>query len=154
MSSNNICLCIIFLILFVHNSLWTSACKYTSYLSLFFFFFFLVFILCWNFFFVDVFFCFLFYVPSVYLTSSVPGWRTKNLTLACMLYILFFSLFLFLSPSFSAVYPPYLMLLLITLYKKKGSFVISVCIGKRKILLLRPTQWKYLSVYRLHHIVR
>lgn len=36
----------------------------------------------------------------------------------------------------------------------KGSFVTSVCIGKRKILLLRPTQWKYLSVYRLHHIVR
>lgn len=45
MSSNNICLCIIFFIFFyssVHNSLWTSACKYTSYLSRFWFLFHLV----------------------------------------------------------------------------------------------------------------
>lgn len=36
----------------------------------------------------------------------------------------------------------------------KGNFVTSVCIGKRKILLLRPTQCIYLSVYQWHHIVR
>lgn len=134
MSSNNICLCIIFHS-FVHNSLWTSACKYTSYLSLFGF----VLFLCW--------FCGRFYVSSVYLTSSVPRWRTKNLTwpVCCISYFLTLSLILgCLFTIFNIIID----------HMYKGSFVTSVCIGKRKILLLRPTQWKYLSVYQLHPIVR
>lgn len=140
MSSNNICLCIIFLILFVHNSPWTSACKYTSYLSPFFVFCFCS-IMCW--------FGGCFYVSSVYLTGSVPRWRTKNLTwpVWCISYFLFLSLSVTLSRLFTVFN-------VIIDHVYKGSFVISVCIGKRKILLLRPTQWKYLSVYWLHHIVR
>lgn len=133
MSSNNICLCIIF-DSFVHNSLWTSACKYTSYLSLSVAF-------CVDF--VDV-----FYVSSVYLTSSVPRWRTKNLTwpVCCISYFLTLSLSLDLSCFFT-------IFNVIIDHMYKGSSVTSVCIGKRKILLLRPTQWKYLSVYQWHHIV-
>lgn len=135
MSSNNICLCIIF-DSFVHNSLWTSACKYTSYLSL------ILVLFC-----VDFRGCF--YVSSVYLTSSVPRWRTKNSTwpVCCISYFLSLSLSLILG-CLSTIFN----VMIDHMYK--GSFVISVCIGKRKILLLRPTQWKYLSVYQLHHIVR
>lgn len=139
MSSNNICLCIIS-DSFVHNSLWTSACKYTSYLSLFFFFlvyFVLIFRGC-------------FYVSSVYLTSSVPRWRTKNLTwpVCCISY---FSHSLSLSLILGCLFTIFNVIID---HVYKGSFVISVCIGKRKILLLRPTQWNYLSVYQWHHIVR
>lgn len=117
--------------------LWTSACKYTSYLSLLVF----VFILCW--------FPGCFYVSSVYLTGSVPRWRTKNLTWpVCWIpYFLTLSLSLILG-CLSTIFN------VIIDHMYKGSFVTSVCIGKRKILLLRPTQWKYLSVYQLHHIVR
>lgn len=66
-----------------------------------------------------------------------------ELDMACMLYIFFslsFSLSLILSWLFT-------IFNVIIDHVYKGSFVISVCIGKRKILLLRPTQWKYLSVY-------
>ena len=113
MSSNNICLCIIFNP-FVHNSLWTSACKYTSYLSHF------------------GSFCVDFYVSSVYLTSSVPRWRTKNLTwpVCCISYFLTLSLSLILGCLFT-------IFNVIIDHMYKGSFVISVCIGKRKILLLK-----------------
>lgn len=95
--------------------------------------------LCW--------FCGRFYVSSVYLTSSVPRWRTKNLTwpVCCISYFLTLSLILgCLFTIFNIIID----------HMYKGSFVTSVCIGKRKILLLRPTQWKYLSVYQLHPIVR
>lgn len=142
MSSNNICLCIIFFLFFlciivlehlhvntplIYHLFWFCFCS----------------IMCW--------FggCFLFYVSSVYLTGSVPRWRTKNLTwpVWCTSYFLLLSLSVTLSRLFTVFN-------VIIDHVYKGSFVISVCIGKRKIMLLRPTQWKYLSVYWLHHIVR
>lgn len=138
MSSNNICLCIIFCY-FVHNSLWTSACKYTSYLSLFgsvlfcvdfvdFFFFFLIF--------------HLYIWPVLFPGGELRTWRGLC---GCISYFLTLSLILCcLFTIFNIIID----------HMYKGSFVTSVCIGKRKILLLRPTQWKYLSVYQLHHIVR
>lgn len=130
MSSNNICLCIIFHP-FVHSSLWTSACKYTSYLSLF------VLIL-WM-----VFFMFHLYIWPV----LFPGGELKNLTwpVCCISYF---------SHSLPALGCLFTIFNVIIDHMYKGSIVTSVCIGKRKILLLRPTQWKYLSVYQLHHIVR
>lgn len=123
MSSNNICLCIIFGILFVHSSPWTSACKYTSYLSPL-----LVLVLFHRVDLVDV-----FYVSSVYLTGSVPRWRTKNLTwpVWCISYFLLLSLSVTLSRLFT-------LFNVIIDHVYKGSFVISVCIGKRKMTLLRP----------------
>lgn len=138
MSSNNICLCIIFLILlciivFEHLHVNTPLIYHFIFVGF-------CFILCW--------FCGCFYVSSVYLTSSVPRWRTKNLRwpVCCISYFLTLSLSLILGCLFT-------IFNVIIDHMYKGSFVTSVCIGKRKILLLRPTQWKYLSVYQLHHIV-
>lgn len=135
MSSNNICLCIIF-DFFVH-----IVFEHLHVNTLLIYHFWFCFILCW--------FRGCFYVSSVYLTSSVPRWRTKNLTwpVCCISYFLTLSLSLILSCLFT-------IFKVIIDHMYKGSFVTSVCIGKRKILLLRPTQWKYLSVYQLPHIVR
>lgn len=137
MSSNNICLCIIFWALFLHNSPWTSACKYTSYLSPFFVFVPLRVHL------VDV-FLFHLYIWLV----LFPGGELRTQHGLYDVYLIFFS---FLSVSLSRSLT---LFNVIIDHVYKGSFVISVCIGKRKILLLRPTQWKYLSVYWWHHIVR
>lgn len=135
MSSNNICLCIIF-DSFVHNSLWTSACKYTSYLSPFGFVLFCVD-------FVNVFMFHLYIWPVLF-----PGGELRTRHGLYAVYLIFsLSLSLILGCLFT-------IFNVIIDHMYKGSFVISVCIGKRKILLLRPTQWKYLSVYQLHHIVR
>lgn len=114
---------------FVHR-LQTSACKYNSYLSH---------SVCFIF---VVYFPGYLYVSSVYLTGSVPRWRTKNL----IQYILI-SLSLILCCLFTIF-----NVIIDHLYK--GNFVTFVCIGKKKILLLRPTQCKYLSVYQIHHVVQ
>lgn len=137
MSSNNICLCIIF-DSFVHNCSWTSACKYTSYLSGFGFF-----VPC-RVDFVDVFMFHLYIWPVPF-----PGGeqRTCHWPVCCISSLLFLSLSLIRSRLFT-------IFNVIIDHVYKSSFVISVCIGKRKTLLLRPTQWKYLSVYWLHHNVR
>lgn len=75
MSSNNICLCFsVLLCIIVFKHLHVNTPLIYHYLVYF------VLIL-WIFFF--------FNVLSVYLTGSVPGWRTKNLTWPVWLYILF-----------------------------------------------------------------
>lgn len=84
------------------------------------------------FYFVDV-----FHVPSVYLTGSVPRWRTENSTwpVRCLSDFLTLSLSLILCRLLT-------IFNVILDHMYKGSSVTSVCIGKRKILLLRPTQRK------------
>lgn len=145
MSSNNICLCIILFLgwggfFLCINSLWTSACKYTSYLSRFFVFF-VPFRVDFGGF---VFMSHLYIWPVLFPGGELRTWHG--------LYdvYLIFSFFL-LSVILSRLFTVFNVIID---HVYKGSFVISVCIGKRKILLLRPTQWKYLSVYWLHHIVR
>lgn len=86
MSSNNICLCIIFFIFFILLCIIVFEHLHVNTPLIYHVFGFCS-ILCW--FFVDR-----FYVSSVYLTSSVPRWRTKNLTwpVCCISYFLFLSL--------------------------------------------------------------
>lgn len=94
--------CVLFLILFVHNSLWTCACKYTSYLSLFGFVPFCVD-------FVDVFMFHLYIWPVLFPDGELRTWHG--------LFAVYLIFSFFLSPSFSAGYSPYLILLLITCIK-------------------------------------
>lgn len=136
MSSNNICLCIIFLILLciivsehlhVNTPLiyhfWFYFCVDSS---------------------VDVFMFHLYIWPVLFPGGEPRAWHG--------LYAVYLN---FLSLSLSLILGCLSTIFNVIIdHMYKGSFVISVCIGKRKILLLRPTQWRYLSVYQLHLIVR
>lgn len=136
MSSNNICLCIIFLILLcilVSEHLHVNT-------PLIYHFLFYFFCCCW--FFRGYFHL---YIWRVLFPGGEP--RTWHGLYAVYLIFLSLSLSLILGCLFT-------IFNVIIDHVYKGSFVISVCIGKRKILLLRPTQWRYLSVYQLHLIVQ
>lgn len=133
MSSNNICLCIIFLILLciiVIEHLHVNTP--------------LIYHVFWFYFLLILWMCHLYIWPVLFPGGELGTWPV---CCTCISYFLTCSLSLILCSLFT-------IFNVIIDHMYKGSFVTSVCIGKRKILLLRPTQWKYLCVYQLHHIVR